>query len=244
MKFYSQFAEDKILSQIFNDKVHGTCIEVGANNGIDDSTSFYFEKIGWDCILVEPNPYLCQEIRQVRKAKLFEYAASNKNGMTMLHVVEGSDRSHGLSTISPNEEYLTRVKIHKFSSRPVQVATTTLDEILNKAEIKGGIDFITIDVEGHEIEALGGFSLAKWKPTVMIVEGNSSAASKATRHYLKQFGYVNFLTTGVNDWYAHQSNKQILEMGNNLYFKLIAFIQKIKILEIGLILKIKKILPY
>ncbi len=239
MKFYSQFAEDKILSHIFKDKTQGTCVEVGANNGVDDSTSLYFEKLGWNCVLVEPNPYLCQEIRGARRAKLFEYAASNKSSLTTLHIVEGSSRSHGLSTISPNDEYVARVKTHRFSSRPIQVRTMTLDEILTKAEI-AEIDFISIDVEGHEIEALEGFTLAKWKPKIMLIEGNSSAASKATSYYLKQFGYVKFLTTGVNDWYAHQANTDALSAGKNIRLKLIAYSQKIKLIKIWLILKIKK----
>ena len=40
--FYSQFGEDKILSKIFQGKTQGVCVEVGANNGVDDSTSLFF----------------------------------------------------------------------------------------------------------------------------------------------------------------------------------------------------------
>ena len=76
--FFSQFGEDKILFEICHRKTSGFCVEVGANNGIDDSTSLFFENIGWKCILVEPNPSLCKEIREKRKALLYECAASNR----------------------------------------------------------------------------------------------------------------------------------------------------------------------
>ena len=237
--FYSQFGEDKILFEIFQRKTHGVCVEIGANNGVDDSTTLFFEKIGWKCILVEPNPFLCQEIRAVRNALVYEYAASSRSGVATLHVVEGNERSHGLSTISPTKEYLARVKNHNFFSHPVQVRTMTLDEILSNAQIVGGIDFISIDVEGHEPEVLEGFSLEKWKPTVILLENNSNVENNATSNYLNKFGYVRFFKTGVNDWYAHQTNKRLMSMRSNIRIGLTAFNEKIKRLKILLILKIR-----
>ena len=61
--YYSQFGEDRILDRLFRGKRKGFCVEVGANNGVDGSTTLHFEELGWDCILVEPNPTLCRELR-------------------------------------------------------------------------------------------------------------------------------------------------------------------------------------
>ena len=97
--YYSQFGEDKILAEIFNGKSNGLCIEVGANDGVNDSTTMYFEKIGWKCILLEPNPDLCKLIRVARNSILVELAASDKNGEVTLFVAEGAERAHGVSTI-------------------------------------------------------------------------------------------------------------------------------------------------
>lgn len=159
--FYSQFGQDKILFEICQRQTSGFCVEVGANNGIDDSTPLFLETIGWKCILVEPNPSLCQNIRDARNALLYEYAASNQSDTRTLYVVEGAARSDGLSTISTNEEAHATIKKHGFISSAVQVHAMTLDEILIDAQVNCDIDFISIDVEGHEYEVLEGFPLTK-----------------------------------------------------------------------------------
>ncbi len=209
--FYSQFGEDKILFDLFNKKTSGVCIEVGANNGIDGSTSFFFERVGWQCILVEPNPSLCHEMRKSRKSIIFSCAASSSRGTAVLDVVDGAERSDGLSTISPDEEYHARINNLGFVSRPVTVQTMTLDEILSDAGISGKIDFVSIDVEGHELEVLKGFSLDRWKPSILLIEDNTCFESSIISDYLKsEYGYVRFLRTGVNDWYAHRDNRKFV----------------------------------
>lgn len=242
--FYSQFGEDKVLFEIFQRKTTGVCVEVGANNGVDDSTSLFFEKIGWKCILIEPDPSLCQKIREARKALIYEYAASNGNGVTTLYVVEGAARSDGLSTISINKEAHGRIKSFGFKSRPVRVQTMTLDNILIDAQIDGHIDFISIDVEGHEKEVLEGFSLIKWKPKIMLVEDNSNFENNVINNYLRKFGYVRFRRTGVNDWYTHRTNKQLVNMRS--FFCVMLTKLKVRVqsrfLLISLVLRIKNFL--
>lgn len=239
--FYSQFGEDKILFEIFQGKTSGICVEVGANNGVDDSTSLFFEKIGWKCILVEPNPSLCQEIRASRNALIYECAASNQNGIKTLYVAEGAVRSDGLSTISTNKEDHERIKSLGFRSRPVQVHTMTIDEILADAQIDDNIDFISIDVEGHEYEAIEGLSLERWKPMIILVEDNSNFENNIISKYLKKIGYFKFMRTGVNDWYAHRTNKRLVNIRSKTQITWIAFKERVKnkLRKIPLILKIR-----
>ena len=225
--YYSQFGEDKFLYNIFEKKSEGLCVEVGAHNGIDDSPSLFFETIGWQCLLVEPNPHLCKMIRQKRRSRLFECAASDKNGTSILHIVEGGDRSDGLSTIAMNEENLVRIKQHKFTTSPVTVNTMTLDRVLTEAKINKKIDFISIDVEGHEYEVLKGFSIEKWRPEIMLVENNSNKKDYPVRIYLKKYGYIKFARTGVNDWYAHQTNQRLISFQSKSRITILYFMTRV-----------------
>lgn len=239
--YYSQFGEDKILAKIFNEKKHGFCIEVGANDGINDSTTYYFEKLGWECILVEPNPVLCKMIRETRNSKLYEFAASDKNDEVTLFVAEGAERAHGVSTISTDQESLNKIKSYGFTYNKVQVQTKTLDEILIESKISSEIDFVSIDVEGHEIGVLRGFSIERWMPTVVLLEDNSNFESAEVRNYLKSYGYVGFMRTGVNDWYARKDNKKLVSFSNRSKYnwKLIKVRLKNKIRKIPGIIKFK-----
>jgi len=221
--YYSQFGEDRILAEIFNEKNKGLCIEVGANDGVNDSNTMYFENAGWDCILIEPNPALCKMIRASRKATLIEVAASDKNGETSLFVAEGAERAHGVSTINSAEEALNKIKSYGFTYSEVQVKSMLLNEILDSLKIDRKIDFISVDVEGHELEVLRGFSLDRWKPTVILVEDNSNFDNADVSNYLKRFGYLRFMRTGVNDWYAHKTNKALVNLYSRSKYNWIAF---------------------
>ncbi len=241
--YYSQFGEDRILAEIFNKK-QGLCIEVGANDGINDSNTMHFESIGWNCILIEPNPVLCKMIRASRNATLVEAAASDKKCETSLFVAEGADRAHGVSTINSKEESLDKIKSYGFTYREVKVNARLLNDILEDLKIDHQIDFISIDVEGHELEVLKGFSIERWKPTVILIEDNSNSEKSDVRNYLKNFGYLPFKRTGVNDWYAHKTNRELVNLySRSNYGWVILKIKTNNILKrIPGVLKIKRLL--
>jgi len=216
--YYSQFGEDRLLDKLFQGKPGGVCVEVGANNGVVGSTTLFFEQRGWDCILVEPNPALCRELRAKRKAQLFECAASGATGVAVLHVATGAEQSHAVSALGDDQKSAEIFKQYGFRTEPVEVATRRLDDILEEARPPGGLDFISIDVEGHELELLKGFSLERWRPVVLIVEDNGSIWRSAVRDHLLARGYVRFRRTGVNDWYAHLSNRALAGPGRRLTY--------------------------
>lgn len=235
--FYSQFGEDRILSRIFRGKRRGACIEVGANDGVYGSTSLHFERLGWRCILIEPNPELCREIRTRRKAELFECAASDRPGTLTLHVAQGAWRADGMSTVSDRPEDHARIRQLGFQTYDVHVRADTLDAILTAAGLQEPPDFISIDVEGHEQQVLSGFSLERWKPTVLIIEDNSATMNKAIGDYLARFGYLRFRRTGVNDWYAHRSNRRLVNLASRswLALRLLAIRGKRRLRAVGVL---------
>tara|TARA_R110001583_G_C5671425_1_gene411195 strand:- start:22869 stop:23633 length:765 start_codon:yes stop_codon:yes gene_type:complete len=218
--YYSQFGEDKILAEIFKGKTDGLCIEVGANDGVNDSTTMHFEEIGWTCILVEPNPVLCNSIRKSRGATLIEAAASDNKGEVSLFVAEGAERAHGVSTISSAQEALDKIKSYGFTYSEVRVQAKTLDEMLGALKLAREIDFISVDVENHEIEAIRGFSLERWHPKIILIEDNSNYENSIVSNYLKQFGYLRFMRTGVNDWYAHKDNTELVNLNSRSRYAL------------------------
>ena len=55
------------------------------------------------------------------------------------------------------------------------VEVTTLDALLEGHT--GGIDFVVLDLEGHELAALEGFDLERWRPSVLLVENNDAGGA-------------------------------------------------------------------
>lgn len=195
-RFYAQNGEDRALAHVFAGTDRGTCLEVGANDGVHLSNTYYFEQLGWHCILVEPNSASCNKIRQSRQATLFECAASEKEGSAVLHVGSGSDDVYSsLETGQLAED--------RECYKPVVVQTRTLDAILEEVGI-ASLDFVTIDVEGHESQTLRGFTLDRWKPYLVLLEDSSDMTDAEVERHMRQAGYFRFWRSGANDWYARR----------------------------------------
>ncbi|KAB2965505.1 MAG: FkbM family methyltransferase [Thermoanaerobaculia bacterium] len=198
--FFSQFGEDEILERIFERAAPGTCVEVGAHDGVTGSNTYHFELLGWHCLLVEPVPALAEAIRRRRRAWVFECAASSAEGRATLYVAEGAE---SLSTLVPGAAHAEAVRAFGARMVPIEVATRRLDDLLDEAGV-GQLDFVTIDVEGHELEVLRGFSIERFQPCVVVVEDNSATGDPDLRRHLEERGYRYFLRSMVNRWYARE----------------------------------------
>jgi FkbM family methyltransferase len=199
-KYFAQFGEDKILNQIFN-KNEGVCVEVGGFDGITGSNTLFFERLGWRCIIVEPMPEFCRKIKAVRNCDIVEVAASDKDGEVDFYVASGVET---LSTIEKNDGHFARIKsLSNQEIKKINVKTARLDDILIKLGIDN-VDFMTIDVEGHEMSVLSGMDFEVIVPRILIIEDNSNGESSQVRDLMRTFSYVRFKRTGCNDWYINK----------------------------------------
>lgn len=204
--FYSQFSEDVVLASIFESSSSGTCLEVGALDGIKDSTTLHFEKKGWSCILVEANPELAEKAKANRRALVFSCAAGRETGTAEFLIARGAEY---LSTMVPTEYQISRMLNDGAKVEKINVPVRRLDDILLEAGISN-LDFATIDVEGAELEVLRGFDLRRWNPRVLVMEDNSGGHDRRVRQHLSSWGYRCFFEDGLNVWYARQDDKGLL----------------------------------
>jgi FkbM family methyltransferase len=204
---HAQFGEDRILAEIFADRVEGCCVEVGANDGRTGSASYLFEKRGWRCLLVEPIPALAQRIREHRTSTVVNCAASSSEGEAKFFVAEGVDAVSGLDLTPDRMEWIRRAG---GTIREITVRTATLDSLLEEAGFTQ-LEFVTIDVEGHELSVLEGFDLETYRPRIVIVEDNSVNGNVSVARHMADHGYVHFRRTGVNEWYARGSDVELIK---------------------------------
>lgn len=205
-QYYSQYGEDKILHDIFGEQKNGVCIEVGGYDGVTGSTTLYFEKLGWKAIVIEPMPDFCDKIRQARNCELVQVAASDESGVASFYVAEGVET---LSTLEQDKSHANRVGWEGGQLKEIKVQKLKLDDILTNLGVSH-IDFMTIDVEGHEMSALRGLSLQRFQPKIIIVEDSSHGLNREVKNYLAKCGYTRFKITGCNDWYARETDGQLV----------------------------------
>jgi FkbM family methyltransferase len=166
-EFRSQYGEDAFLWELFEGRLDGYFIEVGAYDGLTLSVSAVFEAVGWKGLLVEPMPGPFERCRRQRPASRVVQAALSRRGsvgMTDFAVATGGDHADMRSGIAipgqataPDAASLTRVPV------------STMDEVLAGAPPEG-IDFVVLDVEGHEADLLDGFDLRRFRPRVLVIE--------------------------------------------------------------------------
>ncbi len=82
----------------------------------------------------------------------------------------------------------------------IEVPVRTLDDILDEANAPAPIDFLSIDVESHEIEVLNGVTLTRWQPRLILIE--DLAFNTRLHRHLRSRGYKWVRRTGLNGWYV------------------------------------------
>jgi hypothetical protein len=87
----------------------------------------------------------------------------------------------------------------------VKVKIESLENICEKYSKDKDIDFISIDVEGFEIEVLKSNNWNKFKPTLIILESNGSIKNSNVIYehidFLRPFGYKLEYFNGLNSFF-------------------------------------------
>lgn len=194
--------------EYFLERLHlskGKFVDVGANDGKTGSMTYDLEKEGWSGILIEPNPLLVENIKKTRTSPVFQNAISSKEGELPFYIVEGPSNLHGLSRFNYTKEFEDHVKRSGGEVKKTIVDVKKISTIMNEAKDLDKVDFLKIDVEGHELEVLKSFDFDKYRPTLIVTEDNFKDADKSVRHLLASKGYVVIARDRINYWFAPKS---------------------------------------
>ena len=184
--------EQALVQEFFGGARSGYFVEVGANRPRQESQTWHLEQLGWTGVLIEPQPNLAEDLRRLRAAQVFEVACSlpqNAGKRLRLHVA-GALSSLDRERMAPGAE----------PERVIEVPVRTLDDILTEARAPAGFDLLSVDVEGHELEVLGGFDFARWRPRLVLLEDH--VGSLARHRFLKNAGYRLVRRFENNGWYV------------------------------------------
>ncbi len=203
---YSEFGEDVEILKYFPRGYAGYFVEVGANNGVRDSNTLLLEENGWVGILIEANPDLIASATKSRPRSVVVNAAAGAKdspSTPFLKVFREQSNLDGLSGVSLDEEERERIRSLGGVIEEITIPLRSLDSILKEHLGEGrSIDFVSIDIEGHELEALKGFDLQTYRPRLMLFEDRSRSADPSVKDHLFRNGYARVHRTGWNDWYV------------------------------------------
>ena len=201
--FFSQAGQDKFVNDsYFRSMNNGFFVEIGAYNGIDGSNCYFFEKfLNWSGIAIEPSPTQFLALQKNRKCKCINKAVAKKSEkIEFIDVVKGYTQMSGIN----NSSYQKTLEIIKKDLRTVLdkkiIETATFSEIV---EYNYLIDYLSIDVEGGEMDILESIDFDLYKIKVLSIENNYPSEINYEK-YLSDKGFCYIDNVGVDEIYFNK----------------------------------------
>lgn len=196
LEFKAFSNQDLIAFLYFSGKSAGFYVDIGAFDGVQISNTYALEKIGWDGVCIEPIPEIFSLLETNRNSHMYNVAISSE----AKHEVNFSKvpRSLGLSGLEHQmpERIRKGLENQELKIENITVNTMTFDDVMkHHSEIKY-VDFLSIDVEGGEIDVLDSIDFERYRFGLITIENNAGTAKLAK--YMNRHGYVIFLDLGVD----------------------------------------------
>lgn len=148
----------------------GYFVDIGAHDGIIHSNTYALEMYhGWSGICIEPDPDAYRQL------------AENRSGPRTDLAVSGTA---GVITIQPTG-------VERFA-RP-------LTWILGEMNAPRVIDYLSVDVEGHELDVLAGMDFNRWHVKLATIEHNEYLEGPARKLAIRDHMLRNGFELAVED---------------------------------------------
>ena len=161
---YSLNAVDLIIDYIFKNKNNGFYLDVGSQHPISNNNTYLLFKRGWSGINIDLDK---------KNIDLFNTARPHDINLNLVISSDVAKKKlyfyHDKSPINTLDKVVS-----DFQAATVKeiktIKTTTLDITLQSLKLNNKIDYMNLDVEGHEMEIFKAFDLSLYKPSVISVE--------------------------------------------------------------------------
>jgi FkbM family methyltransferase len=203
---YSQEGEDLVLKRIFPSKLDGFYVDVGAHHPRRFSNTYLFYMRGWRGINIDATPGSMSEFKKERPRDVnIECAISDKEEQIDFYLFE----EKALNTFSKDLSDSYVAGGYKLQARQ-QLTTRRLDSILEQF-VNQQIDFMSIDVEGFEMQVLLSNDWTKYRPKVLVLE------------YLRSDISSQLINSKLVTFLVEKKYCLIGKTANTLFFKDISF---------------------
>lgn len=171
---YSQFGEDVIVAALLREK-NGFFVDVGANHPRRYSNTFLLYRRGWRGINIDPNAEAMRSFERSRPhdINLTAGVARTKSSLTFYRF---SDPAYNTFSKEAADSASSKSWLAPLPSQEIEVYP--LAELLRRHVPHGTrIDFLSVDVEGLDLEVLESNDWETFAPRVIAVEDHGFDAA-------------------------------------------------------------------
>lgn len=196
-KFYGQTAEDALLQTLLPEK-DGSYFDIGGGHPIKFSNTYAFYRRGWSGISVDAIKFNTIIYRLMRPRDTCIHALIGESSeMTDFFVFE----PYGLSTADPEvAKKVLKIKDVRLLEI-IQLQTLRLSEIM-PIVTPSTASFLSIDVEGLDLQVLKTNDWTRFRPRVICVENWGGVQNSTTGEiaaYLNSKNYRMHAFTGLSE---------------------------------------------
>lgn len=198
--FYSQYGQDYFLcDQGIVPKEGGVFLDIGCNDPVVSSNSYYFEKnLGYNGIAIDPLNNFEDKWKKERPNTVFVKAFISNSNEEIDFVEVTGDR--GWENKLSGAADRVNLKGKNISTKTRQIKTSKLQEILNQNSIDFGVDLLSVDVEGYEIEVLSSVEWSEKRPNTIVIENTGSwEDQEILRSFIIDKGYKYYARILIAD---------------------------------------------
>eukprot|EP00762_Andalucia_godoyi_P007436 ANDGO_07867.mRNA.1 hypothetical protein GUITHDRAFT_98750 len=194
---FSQFGQDLYIADVFKKMKNGVFVDIGAYDGETHSNSALLDHcLNWNGILVEANPSAVKTILNWRpRPHVYHAAASTENKMCKF-VFKSDDEFSGLEETNKHGK--------KADDKILTVHCVRPQYLFDMHNIDH-VNYLSVDVEGHELPVLKSIDFDKTRVDVIGVEENGRLAE--IKEHLAQFGFQFKTKVGEDAMFWHRSFK-------------------------------------
>lgn len=190
--FPSEIGQDKwVVEKMFPGVTNGFFLDVGSGHGTIGSNTKVLEELGWTGICVDPFPTYMEG----RTCRMEKAVVSSVAGQVV--------KFHTHSGLGGIADTLGKWKAEAAKSPAVELTTTTLGIILERANAPSFIHFMSLDIEGAELDALKGVPFEKYRFGAFAIEHNEEEPKRSDIiRFLDERGYRRVHTYRQDDFFA------------------------------------------
>ena len=161
---YSFNAVDLIIDYIFKNKNNGFYLDVGSQHPISNNNTYLLFKRGWSGINIDLDKKNINLFNTARPNDInLNLAISSNVAEKKLYFYHDKSPINTLDKVVSDFQTATVKEIKR-------IKTTTLDIALQNLKFNNKIDYMNLDVEGHEMDIFKAFDLSVYKPSIISVE--------------------------------------------------------------------------
>lgn len=150
-----------------SDKMDGFYVDVGAFHPTLFSNTYFFYLNGWRGLNIEARPGSKRLFDRVRPKDInVELGVWRERATMTYHVIAEDSPMNSFS-----RDFLKQIEMLEHVKQEIPVQALPLAEIFERYLPAGQtIDFLDVDVEGHDLEVLESNDWKKFRPKVIVVE--------------------------------------------------------------------------